>query len=614
MNSFKQIKKVFKLLHSLSKKIIFYMFLHSFLGAVAPFVTIIASSVIIDRFISKALINELLSLAGVAVFANVTIILLLGFVFWKRSIQSNMIFHRLNRLMSTKVLEVDYEHVESPKTHMLREKIEMDRRTLVGVWNVFEYSETILKSIFTIVISIFVLWGLFSKTSMASDLGYAWIESPIILVGLAVIVIVSVIFTSTVGVRLMKTRFEELDKQQKGNRVSNAFSNIIHNYRTGKDIRVYRARDLISYEMSALWESIGFKALKNINKIESLDSGMRAAVTALIGGAVYIFVGLKAWIGVFGIGSVVKYAGAIQQFIGSCAALTTSIVNMSIMCDRMKNIFEFLELEDVKPRGTRHIEKRSDNAYEIEFHNVSFKYPGSEAFVLKDLSMKFHAGQRMAVVGMNGSGKTTMIKLLCRLYDPTEGKITLNGLDIKEYVYDEYLGLFSVVFQDFKLFSFSLGQNIAASVTFDENRAAQCLEKAGLLERFASMPKGLKTSLYKDFEEDGIEISGGEAQKIAIARALYKNAPFIVLDEPTAALDPVSEFEIYSKFNDIVGDKTAIYISHRLSSCRFCDDIAVFHKGRLIQRGNHETLIEDKNGKYFALWSAQAQYYNEKAI
>jgi ATP-binding cassette subfamily B protein len=262
-------------------------------------------------------------------------------------------------------------------------------------------------------------------------------------------------------------------------------------------------------------------------------------------------------------------------------------------------------------KGTLSIGKNDDNKYEIEFNNVSFKYPGSEIYALKNLSMKFRIGQKLAVVGMNGSGKTTMIKLLCRLYDPTEGEITLNGFDIKKYDYNEYLNIFSVVFQDFKLFSFSIGQNVAASDRYDKSKADKCLNMAGFGDRLNEMSKSTETALYNDFEQDGVEISGGEAQKIAIARALYKNAPFIVLDEPTAALDPIAEFEVYSRFNEIVGDKTAIYISHRLSSCRFCDDIAVFHEGELIQRGSHESLIADTTGKYHELWNAQAQYYAE---
>ncbi|MCL2285030.1 MAG: ABC transporter ATP-binding protein, partial [Firmicutes bacterium] len=221
------------------------------------------------------------------------------------------------------------------------------------------------------------------------------------------------------------------------------------------------------------------------------------------------------------------------------------------------------------------------------------------------LSINFRIGQRLAVVGMNGSGKTTMIKLLCRLYDPTEGEITLNGIDIRKYRFHEYMAIFSVVFQDFGLFDFTLAQNVATSAKPDFARVTECLDKAG----FDMKGMELDSYLYKGYDENGIEISGGEAQKIALARALYKNAPFIVLDEPTAALDPIAEYEIYSKFNEIVGEKTAIYISHRLSSCRFCDDIAVFDKGKLVQRGSHDRLVADAKGKYHELWNAQAQYY-----
>ena len=172
--------------------------------------------------------------------------------------------------------------------------------------------------------------------------------------------------------------------------------------------------------------------------------------------------------------------------------------------------------------------------------------------------------------------------------------------------------IFSVVFQDFKLLAFPLGQNVAAAVAYDHKRVRQSLEKVGFNERATSLSNGLDTALYKDYDKDGVIISGGEAQKIALARAIYKDAPFIILDEPTAALDTIAEFEIYSKFNEIVGDKTAVYISHRLSSCRFCNDIAVFHEGALIQRGSHDELLEVVGGKYFELWTAQAQYYTDQ--
>ena len=264
-------------------------------------------------------------------------------------------------------------------------------------------------------------------------------------------------------------------------------------------------------------------------------------------------------------------------------------------------------------QGSLTVEKRSDRNYEIEFCNVSFKYPGSDSYALRNVNLKFKIGSRLAVVGMNGSGKSTFIKLLCRLYDPTEGVIRLNGIDIRKYNYLEYMMIFSVVFQDFKLFSLKLGENVAASTTYDATLVRQCLEKAGFLENLAKLKHGMDTCLYKDCDKDGVNVSGGEAQKIAIARALYKDAPFIILDEPTAALDPIAEAEIYEKFNDIAGDKTAVYISHRLSSCKFCDEIVVFHEGSVIQQGTHEALVADRDGKYYELWHAQAQYYTKEA-
>jgi ATP-binding cassette subfamily B protein len=263
-------------------------------------------------------------------------------------------------------------------------------------------------------------------------------------------------------------------------------------------------------------------------------------------------------------------------------------------------------------QGSLTTEKRSDCQYDVEFRNVSFKYPGTDVWVLRDVNLKFNIGSSIAIVGENGSGKTTFIKLLCRLYDPVEGEILLNGIDIRKYSTWNYHKIFAVVFQDFKLFSLSVGQNVAGSEVYDESAVWDCLIKAGVEERMACLPQGLDTYMYKDLDSDGIDVSGGEAQKIAMARALYKDAAFLILDEPTAALDPVTEAEIYRSLSEIADGRTAIYISHRLSSCRFCSEILVFDRGRIVQQGSHEELLEDGSGKYYQLWHAQAQYYQEQ--
>jgi len=342
------------------------------------------------------------------------------------------------------------------------------------------------------------------------------------------------------------------------------------------------------------------------------EEGTHDQLLKLGGGYANLFVCLKAWAGAFGVGSVTQYVGAISSLFLGISDLLEQFGTMQANSEFLKTAFEFLDIPNKMYQGSLTTEKRSDRQYEVEFQDVSFQYPGTEIWALRHVSMKFKVGERLAVVGMNGSGKTTFIKLLCRLYDPTEGKILLNGIDIRKYKYDDYINIFSVVFQDFKLMALTLGENVAGSKQYYREAVTLSLKNAGFADRMERIPKGLETYLYKDLEKDGVEVSGGEAQKIAIARALYKDAPFIILDEPTAALDPIAEAEIYSKFNEIVGDKTAIYISHRLSSCKFCDEIAVFHNGSVVQQGTHESLLADESGKYYELWNAQAQYYTEE--
>ena len=332
-------------------------------------------------------------------------------------------------------------------------------------------------------------------------------------------------------------------------------------------------------------------------------------MSVVLTGAVYLFVCLKALGGAFGVGEVTQYVSAITGLFLGISQILHVLNLMQLNADSLTTCFEFLDIPHKMYKGSLTTEKRSDRQYEIEFKDVSFKYPGSDTWALRHVNLSFKVGSRLAVVGQNGSGKTTFIKLLCRLYDPTEGEIRLNGIDIRKYRYDEYIAVFSVVFQDFKLFSLPVGQNIAGKVDYDRERAEQCLKDAGYT---GSFPKGMDTYLYKDIDKDGVDVSGGEAQKIAIARALYKDAPFIILDEPTAALDPIAEAEIYSRFDDIAGDRTAVYISHRLSSCKFCDEIAVFDGGQVVQKGSHESLLADTSGRYAELWNAQAQYYTEE--
>lgn len=252
-------------------------------------------------------------------------------------------------------------------------------------------------------------------------------------------------------------------------------------------------------------------------------------------------------------------------------------------------------------------------AYTIVFENVSYRYPEAEEYALKNLNLKLEAGEKLAVVGLNGAGKTTMIKLLLRLYEPTEGRILLNGTDIRSYRREDYYKLFSPVFQNIEVLAFPIAENVSMKQTenTDIDKAYSCVAEAGLQEKIDSLPKGILTELLKVVDEEGVDFSGGEKQKLALARALYKNAPIVVLDEPTSALDAIAEQRLYQSFDKMIGEKSAVYISHRLASTRFCDKVAMFKGGEMIEYGAHEELME-QNGEYAHMFELQAQYYQEE--
>lgn len=513
-------------------------------------------------------------------------------------------YHKLYFFHGERYMDFDFEHVENSKTNEMLADIEAKiNGNGLGIPQLYMTFPILVQRCAGIVASCILLAGMFTASGIYEN---SFFTSGFATAVLCLLIILIMIFTF----RLRLKEEGVLKKIFESNPKTNTFFHYYHKYveagKAGKDIRLYNQQpaimDIMNYWMSAApWhEYFHFEGKLN---------GITAAANAIIGGCVYLLIGLRSLAGMYGIGSVVQYVGAVTSLVENLAVFIIECGGLMAKSQYLVQFYDYLDLPDERYKGSLTTEKRSDNEYEIEFHKVSFKYPGTDTYALKELSLKFQVGQRLAVVGMNGSGKTTMIKLLCRLYDPTEGQITLNGINIKKYDYREYMGIFSVVFQDFKLFSYTLGQNVTASADMDRARAEGCLKKAGFNGRLENLPRGLDTFLYKGFDEGGVDVSGGEAQKIALARALYKDAPFIVLDEPTAALDPIAEYEVYSKFNEIVGNKTAIYISHRLSSCRFCDDIAVFHEGKLIQQGSHEQLIADEEGKYFELWGAQAQYY-----
>lgn len=570
------------------------------------YLALILSAYILDALGRGEGVYEILKVT--AIFCGV-MFLLGNAVSWlqlRAAAKQMWLYVQYHALTEEKMLDMDFARINSPECEILKRRIQEDLNWSAGLFSVFGSVDNIMRSILNLIGAVAVGFPVVVIMFSSGQAGI-WVT-------LLAAVVVSVA-TTVIGSRYMALFNQKLhgftDKMDESAPFLGwAFANGARfQYQNGKDVRIYGAHGLMkryALENGNLPENMTY--YRKLSGYRGKSAFCQVASGQLLEGMAYIIVGLLALAGSVTVGNVLRFAGCMRNLFGELDALTKFIPEMFLNIRKHMSTMEFLELENEMYNGSLPVEKRSDGEYRIEFRNVSFRYPGSSQYVLKNFSMQLEVGERLAIVGMNGSGKTTMIKLLCRLYDPDEGEILLNGVDIRKFRQEEYLKLFSVVFQDFRLFSLPLGENVAADCRYDGEKVKKCLEEAGLGERLERMPEGIETYLYKDYE-DGVEISGGEAQKVAIARAVCKDAPFVLLDEPTAALDPISEYEIYREFDHIVGDKTAVYISHRLSSCRFCDKIAVFHEGSVVQTGSHEELLQDGKGKYLELWNAQAQYY-----
>ncbi len=381
----------------------------------------------------------------------------------------------------------------------------------------------------------------------------------------------------------------------------------LEDFRFGKDIRLYGSAGMMIEKAAQQIKRLNDEFEKNAKKTIPLNI-IDAAVDALRDFGTYLYLGAIAILGYISVGvfsQLVTAGGTLRWAVQNVIYEVQNIIKFT---NYGYEVVKFMRYPPYMEKGNRKVENLADG-HTIEFRDVSFSYPGTEKQILSHVSITLRTGDKLSVVGLNGAGKTTFIKLLCRLYDVNEGEILFDGVNIKKYDYDEYMRLFSVVFQDFRLLAFTAEDNILLGGEKDDEEVDQILKKVGLEEKMKSLPRGKQTMMFRGFDKNGVELSGGEQQKLALARALYKDAPIVILDEPTAALDPVAEYEIYRQFNDLVHGKTAIYISHRLSSCKFCDRIAVFSGGTIAEYGTHDELVQKKNGIYAEMFHAQAQYY-----
>lgn len=605
------IKRGCGIVEKLSPGLLGFSLLRAFVNAFTPYIAIYMSAFIVDELVGNRAPEVLIFYVAITSGGTLLMTVISELMTGKINVMNAMFNTKFENYLNDIKLSADFTKLEDPKYTELREKIEGSMlMTGGGITSIVKLITSIADNTFSVIIAVAILLRA-AIGLKAADSGTAGITGSVWSLCLMIAIIIGC--TALIIINSKTESRKEFNLYLGCG--TNRYLNYYHYYymeddQAGKDIHIFDQRGLIIEEVLSKGRLPWFKVVNGKFSLYQRYFGANSVISVFIGGAAYAFVGLKALTGSISLGSVTKSYASVIRLVSSIGNLSVSLTQIKSNNDYLEVLYEFIDIPSELQEGNE-IPTPKGKGWEIEFHNVSFRYPSGEKFVLKNLSIKISSNSRTAIVGMNGSGKTTMIKLLCGLYRPETGYITLNGTDIRKFDYNAYLNLFSVVFQDFKLLAFPIGQNIAASMVYDEEKVWRSLKTAGIADRVRKLPLGIKQLLYKRVEEEGIDVSGGEEQKLAVARALYKDAPFIILDEPTAALDPAAEYEIYSKFNEIIGNKAAVFISHRLSSCRFCDTIVVFRDGQIVETGTHDELLKVTGGKYYELWNAQAGYYQE---
>lgn len=574
-----------KLLYRTKKSYYFAYLISIVLDGAIPVINILFGKLVMESLINKTL-NRFLLLVGLLVIIN-----LIGIIIKNRC--SNFM-NAVYNLMQTefeisiadKITRLQYGVIETAEFH------DKHASAKVGIsW----YSGGIA--------------GVARNINIFISNAITILGTLTILASFSLLIIILIIFISILNIvvtALAQKRDVAFRKRLTTvNRKLGYFLNIFKDQRISKEVRLYNANDLIESKVNHFLETewkIERKRTKFGNKIRAWIDVINYANQAFL----YTYFAWQTIRSLIDISYFTMYVNAGITFYISIVSITTQYVEIEKNTYFLKDYIAFMQIPE-KNQTENSIHMLPAQIECIEFKNVTFQYPQSSNFALENISLKIFAREKIALVGLNGAGKTTFIKLLCRLYNPTAGEILLNNLPLSCYKEDEYKKLISAVFQDYKFFPFSISDNITAG-EFNKDDLYHALKTVDLDSTVESLLKKENTKLTKLFDEDGIDFSGGEKQRLAIARALYKKAEVIVLDEPTASLDPIAEFQIFNMFHKIIGKRTALFISHRLSACIFCDRIILFHDGKIKNCGSHYEMLK-KDELYREMWEAQSQYY-----
>ncbi len=557
----------------------------SIVNIIYPLISIVVPSLII---------NELLLYQRIEVLTQY-IILLCGGNFLGSTIstalggyllnQKNVLFNEFQLYLSDNLLNADLEQLESADFLVKKEKaykyLYGDGRGFASIFDDFTNIITQILSIVTLSYIIFQLNGV-----------------------ILIVLFISIFFTSMVDMKSQQVQFQINMEKVEVERQNKYYMNLMEDFTTNKEVKIYGLHNWIKdkyrttlYELNKFYKKVSRLIVQN-----AILKNIALLIEQLI---LYFYLIAEIVQGTVLVGDFTMYVGAVTKISTAIKAVIQSYIRITKSENYFKEVEGFLNLPSHTSTGNIKLDSNVIN--KIEFVEVSFKYPHQSTYVLNKVSFVINGTEKLSIVGENGAGKTTLIKLLLRLYIPTEGKILINDIDINAINYNQYMKLFGVVFQDYKFFALSIGENVGFE-KYDKDKVLDCLKKSGAYNKVSNLPNGLETNMYKIFDKEGIELSGGESQKLALAKALYKNAPVMILDEPTSSLDPRAEYELYRNFNNYVDDRVAIYISHRLSSCRFSDKIIVLKQGKVVEIGSHKELLEN-NGLYMELFNMQANAY-----
>lgn len=601
----KNFLKCLRFSHSLSKSIIPLCFIKYLASASIPFVSLYFMGTILDSLLSgasfEAVLPSIILLASLDLALAIVVMVSNHFF----GIQRNIIEYKLDLQIVNKSFSLPYEVFEKKETRDMLEKA-VDGSN--GSGGIPQFVENVLGGMINVIASLAYSLALLSAcfVSIESEISeplFLFLNSPwsaLTVLGAVAIMLIITYFVGKLSNKCERRFFEE---NVETNRQFGYMLEYTSDSGLAKDIRVYG----LDGPLDDLYERFARQDVKNYNKASFAFAWIQIGYflpVALVLAYSYFYIGAKAYYGIVSMGSIITLVGAISSF-ASALSSGIGIINRSrLMSYYLGFFFEFLSLPDDNASG----DHLPEGEPVIAFEHVSFKYSGMDDYALDDVSFTLTPNKKTAIVGPNGAGKSTIIKLISRFYKPTSGRITLNGIDIETLDKKEYNDLLAVLFQDFTLFPISVGDNVACSSEYPKEKVMSCLDLAGFDVRSAQKcPEGLDTVVLAKSDE-GKDYSGGERQKIAIARAFYKDSPFILLDEPTSALDPKSELEVYTSIASLVDNKTSLFISHRMSSTKFCDIIVVLDKGKVVQQGKHESLIKEE-GLYSSLFNEQAKYY-----